>query len=157
MATTDTCVNIIYSEPIIPRDQDHPITTSPTIIHVSTFQHRSTPWSVCGEPWSRFGQFWRDLVKTWSNLWSSTCIRFLTVAVDPTIREKTVTEVGWLSRSRAMLQMTDSAGSTNSRFYLDKTQRENIVGCGDKTVAWVLAKHGLAFGKTQLWPTHNVV
>ena len=39
------------------------------------------------------------------------------------------------------------------RFYLDKTQRENIVGCWDKTVAWVLAKHGLAFGKTQLWPT----
>ena len=113
MATTDTCVNIIYSEPIIPHDQDHPTTTSPTIIHVS-FQHRSTPWSVCGEPWSRFGQFWRDLVKTWSNLWSSTCIRFLTVAVDSTIREKTVTEVGWLSRSRAMLQMTDSAGSTNS-------------------------------------------
>ena len=112
MATTDTCVNIICSEPIIP--QDHPKTTSPTIIRVSTFQHRSTPWSVCGEPWSRFGQFWRDLVKTWSNLWSSTCIRFLTVAVDSTIHEKTVTEVGWLSRSRAMLQMTDSAGSTNS-------------------------------------------
>ena len=115
MATTDTCVNIIYSEPIIPHhDQDHPTTTSPTIIQVSTFQHRSTPWSVCGEPWSRFGQCWRDLVKTWSKLWSSTCIRFLTVAVDSTISEKTVTDVGWLSRSRAMLQMTDSAGSTNS-------------------------------------------
>ena len=114
MATTDTCVNIICSEPIIPHDQDHPTTTSPTISQVSTFHHRSTPWSVCGEPWSRFGQFWRDLVKTWSNLWSSTCIRFLTVAVDSTIHEKTVTEVGWLSRSRAMLQMTDSAGSTNS-------------------------------------------
>ena len=60
-----------------------------------------------GETWSRLGQ---DLVKPVV----VKCIRFLTVAVDSTIHEKTVTEVGWLSRSRAMLQMTDSAGSTNS-------------------------------------------
>ena len=94
----------------------HPTTKTILQLHprLSSNSLPSNTGQHLGQSAVSLGQGLVNFGETWSNLWSSTCIRFLTVAVDSTIHEKTVTEVGWLSRSRAMLQMTDSAGSTNS-------------------------------------------
>ena len=93
------------------------------------------------------GQGLVNIGETWSNLWSSSCIRFLTAAVDPTISEKTVTEGCWLSRSRAMLQMTDSAGSTNSGptsfLFGQNPEREHC--------RMLRQNSGLGIGKTRVW------
>ena len=107
------------------------------------------------------------LVKVWSILarLGQNCGRphasgfWLWRCILPSARRQWRTLVGYQDLELCSKWQIRPAAPTaaQSRFYLDKTQRENIVGCWDKTVAWVLAKHGLAFGKTQLWPTHNIV
>ena len=105
-ASTSFTLNPLYTTTTKTILQLHPRPSSMSLPS-NTGQHLGQSAVSLGQGLVNFGE-------TWSRLWSSTCIRFLTVAVDPTISEKTVTEGGWLSRSRAMLQMTDSAGSTNS-------------------------------------------
>ena len=69
------------------------------------------------------------------------------------IPKKTVTDEGWLSRSGAMPQMTDSARRSRSGpFYVgknEKPRREEGALWNKAVVGASLAKHG--FGKTYVW------